>query len=282
MWDDGGMTRSHAVEVAVIPCAGAGTRMLPATRAVPKPLLPVIDRPVLQYIVEEAVAAGITEVILVVDERPGDPVMAHFTGAPPIEGLEGITFVAVVQTEPAGLGDAVLRAADAVGDRPFLCMLSDRFPVPGREFSDRMVEVFDGRAVLALERVGEEGADSFGFVSVGGEVVDGLVTVDGAVEKPGRGRAPSDLALMGRYVLPASIFAELASLEPGHGGEIQLTDAIDSAARTDGAVGLVVDHVLLDIGMPAGLLEATAAVGLARPDMAPAFREAIRRLLGEV
>jgi UTP--glucose-1-phosphate uridylyltransferase len=282
MWDDGGMTRSHAVDVAVIPCAGAGTRMLPATRAVPKPLLPVIDRPVLQYVVEEAVAAGITEVILVVDERPGNPVMAHFTEAPPIEGLEGITFVPVVQTEPAGLGDAVLRAADAVGDRPFLCMLSDRFPVPGREFSDRMVAVFDGRVVLALERVGEEGADRYGFVSVSGEVVDGLVTVEGAVEKPGRGRAPSNLALLGRYVLPPSIFAELASLEPGYGGEIQLTDAIDRAARTDGAVGLVVDHVLLDIGMPAGLLEATAAVGLARPDTAPAFREAIERLLGEV
>jgi UTP--glucose-1-phosphate uridylyltransferase len=121
-------------------------------------------------------------------------------------------------------------------------------------------------------------ADRYGFVEGDGAESAGLVAVIAAVEKPGIGNAPSDLVLLGRYVFPPCIFDDLRALAPGHGGEIQLTDAIHRAARRDGAVGLLVDHVLLDIGMPAGLLEATAAVGLARPDLAPAFRDAIRRM----
>jgi UTP--glucose-1-phosphate uridylyltransferase len=281
MWEHAAVSKPPAVEVAVIPCAGAGTRMRPATRSVPKPLLPVIDRPVIQYIVEEAIAAGISEVILVVDERPGNPVLAHFLDEPRIDGTEHVTFVAVDQPEPRGLGDAVLQAASAVGDRPFLCMVSDRFPVPGQWFAERMVAAYDGRPVVAVERVGQELADRYGFVLVGEGGADGFVDVVGAVEKPGVGNAPSDLALLGRYVFPPSMFDDLAGLEPGHGGEVQLTDAIDVAARRSGAVGVRVDHALLDIGMPAGLLEATAAVGLADPDLGPAFRRAIAALLEE-
>jgi UTP--glucose-1-phosphate uridylyltransferase len=281
MWEHAAVPNPLAVDVAVIPCAGAGTRMRPATRSVPKPLLPVIDRPVIQYIVEEAIAAGIGEVILVVDERPGNPVLAHFLEEPRIEGTEHVTFVAVDQREQRGLGDAVLQAASAVGDRPFLCMVSDRFPVPGQWFAERMVAAYDGRPVVAVERVGQDLADRYGFVVVGDAGGDGLVDVIGAIEKPGIGNAPSDLALSGRYVFPPSVFEDLAGVEPGHGGEIQLTDAIDAAARRSGAIGVRVEHVLLDIGMPAGLLEATAAVGLASPDLGPAFRKAIAALLEE-
>lgn len=267
------------IRTAVIPCAGAGTRMRPATRAVPKPLLPVIDKPVIQYVVEEAVAAGIERVVLVVDERPGNPVVTHFVGPPALEGMEDVEFVAVEQPEPAGLGDAVLHARDAVGDEAFLCMVSDRFPVPGRWFADRMVAAFEGRPVVAVERVGQDLGDRYGFVSIAEPAANGVMEVTGAVEKPGVGKAPSEFALLGRYVFGPEIFEDLGSLPLGYGDEIQLTDAIDGMARRSGAVGLLVDHVLLDIGLPAGLLEATAAVGLARPDLAPQFISAMRRML---
>ena len=266
------------VAVAVIPCAGAGTRMRPATTIVPKPLIPVIDRPVIQYVVEEAVEAGITEIVLVVDERPGDPVISHFAAGEPIPGLEGVTFTRVTQEEPRGLGDAVLCARHAVGDRPFLCMLSDMFPRPGRSYTPRLVAAFDGRTVLAVQEMPDAYLSRWGFVATTGERRDGIVEVVGAVEKPGVD-APSNLGLPGRYVFTPGIFDLLAAQEPGHGGEIQLTDAIDTLATRDGASGLIVGDDLFDTGIPAGLLEATAAVGLARPDLADQFRQALDRML---
>ncbi len=266
------------IDVAVIPCAGSGTRMRPATRVLPKPMIPVVDRPVIQYVVEEAVAAGITDIVLVVDDRPGDPILRHFLDGPPIAGLEQVTFERVRQNQPHGLGDAVNRAEGAVGDRPFLCLLSDMFPVPGSSFARRMVDAYDGRALLAVRQVEPELLDRYGIVATGGPPAGDLVEVTGAIEKPGADRAPSDLGLVGRYVFPPSIFEALDAVDPGHGGEIQLTDAIDRIARAEGARGLLVGKSLLDIGVPSGLLEATAAVGLARPDLAPGFRD----WLGEV
>lgn len=267
------------IEVAVIPCAGAGTRMRPATRVVPKPLIPVVDRPVIQYVVEEAVAAGATEIVLVVDERPGNPVLTHFTDHPPVPGLEAVTFRSVIQPEPKGLGDAVLRARDAVGDRPFLCLVSDMFPRPGRSSTGRLAEIADGGAAIALRRVPPEFYDRYGMVAIGENVTGDVVEIESAVEKPGAG-APSDLGIVGRYAFPPEVFALLADLPPGYGGELQLTDAIDRIARSDRAVlGLIVGDDLLDIGRPAGLLEATAVVGLSRPDLAPDFRAAIDHLL---
>lgn len=265
------------VDVAVIPCAGAGTRMRPATRSVPKPLIPVIDRPVVQYVVEEAVAAGIGEIVLVVDDRPGDPVVGHFSDGEPIPGLEHVTVVRVVQARPQGLGHAILCAAEAVGDRPFLTLLSDMFPRPGRSFTNRLVSAFDGRATVAVRQVSPDYFDRYGIVAVA-EQAGEVRTVLGAVEKPGAD-APSDLGIVGRYVFPAAVFTTLSEQEPGHGGELQLTDAIDALARGHGAQALVVDDVLLDIGEPAGLLEATAVVGLSRPDLADSFRRTISDLL---
>lgn len=268
------------VDVAVIPCAGAGTRMRPATRVVPKPLIPVIDRPVIQYVVEEAVEAGIVEIVLVVDQRPGDPVLSHFTVGEPISGLEGVTFTKVIQDAPRGLGDAVLCARHAVGDRPFLCMLSDMFPRPDRSYTPRLLAAFAGRAVLAVQEMPDEYLSRWGFVVTAGQRRDGIVEVIGAVEKPGAD-APSNLGLPGRYIFTPEIFELLAAQEPGHGGEIQLTDAIDTLAHRDGASGVIVGDDLFDTGIPAGLLEATAAVGLARPDLADQFRRALARMLDE-
>jgi UTP--glucose-1-phosphate uridylyltransferase len=269
-----------AATVAVIPCAGAGWRLRPATRVVPKPLITVVDRPVIQYVVEEAVAAGVTEVVLVVDERPGNPMLAHFVDGDPVPGLEAVRFHAVVQSEPHGPGDAVLRARDIVDGRPFVCLLSDVFPRPGRSVVPHLGELYDHRPVVALRRVGREFLDSYGFVAIGENLTGDVVEVESAVEKPGRD-APSDLALVGRYVFPPEIFDDLTAVEAGHGRELQLTDAIDRAARRNGAIGLIVGDDLLDIGRPAGLLEATAAVGLSRSDLAAEFRQALGNLLAE-
>jgi len=268
------------VDVAVIPCAGSGTRMRPATRVLPKAMIPVVDRPVIQYVVEEAVSAGVSEIVLVIDDRPGDPVLRHFVEGKPIPGLQHVTFHDVRQDHPQGLGDAVARAADVVAGRPFLCLLSDMFPVPGFSFARRMVEAFDGRALVAVREVAGELLDRYGIVEVSAPPVGDLVEIKGAVEKPGADSAPSNLGLVGRYVFPSTIFDAIAAVDPGHGGEVQLTDAINRLAAQEGATGLLVGESLLDIGVPAGLLEATAAVGLARDDLAPAFRAWLKKMLG--
>jgi UTP--glucose-1-phosphate uridylyltransferase len=157
-------------------------------------------------------------------------------------------------------------------------MLSDMFPRPGRSYATRLVESFDDRTVLAVQPMPDEYLDRWGFVATAGEAVDGVVEVTGAVEKPGAD-SPSNLGLPGRYVFTPEIFELLASQQPGHGGEIQLTDAINTLAGRDGATGVVVGDDLFDTGIPAGLLEATAAVGLSRPDLADQFRRALDRLL---
>lgn len=257
--------------------------MRPATRVIPKPMIPVVDRPVIQYVVEEAAACGVTEVVLVVDGRPGNPILSHFTSGEAIPGLEDIRFVAVTQSHPRGLGDAVLCAAGAVGDRPFLCLLSDNmFPNPTVTWTPSLVDAFDGRAVLAVREIDGDLFERYGVVELGDRVGDDLVAVTGAIEKPGRAASPSTLGLIGRYVFPPKVFAMLDGLEAGHGGEIQLTDAIDRLASEDGALARIVDDSLLDVGIPLGLAEATAAVAVGRPDLAGPYREYLRRLLDEV
>jgi UTP--glucose-1-phosphate uridylyltransferase len=268
------------IDVAVIPCAGAGTRLMPATRVVPKPLIPVVDRPMVQYVVEEAVASGVTEVILIVDEGFGTMILDHFTAGSTIDGLEGISFTAVVQENPKGLGDAVSRAQDAVALRPFLCLLSDSFfAKPEEAYTPQLVDDYDGRAVLAVTQISEGLLDRYGVVAVGDAIDHELQLVTGAIEKPGVDRAPSSLGIVGRYVFSPEIFDALARVEPGLGGEIQLTDAIDRIASQSGAAARVVEPSLLDAGTPAGLAAATAAVALERPNLADAHRSFLEDLL---
>jgi UTP--glucose-1-phosphate uridylyltransferase len=270
------------VEVAVIPCAGTGTRMRPATRVIPKAMIPVLDRPVIQYVVEEAVACGVSEIVLVVDDRPGNPVVSHFTEGEPIPGLEGVTFTAVIQDGPRGLGDAVLRTASVVGDRAFACLLSDNmFAVPARTYTRSLIEVFDGRPVVAVREIEGYLLERYGVVATSGPVVDSVVEITGAIEKPGATRAPSTLGIVGRYLFPPSVFEVLGSLDPGQAGELQLTDAIHRMAVEGGVRGRIVDDSLLDIGVPLGLAEATTSVALARPDLAPAYRAYLKRALGD-
>ncbi|MGH8927843.1 MAG: sugar phosphate nucleotidyltransferase [Acidimicrobiia bacterium] len=249
------------VKVAVIPAAGRGTRMRPATRVVPKGLLTVIDRPAIQYVVEEAARAGATEAVMVVDLDAGHLIQQHFLVEGRLPGLETVKIRMVVQEEPLGLGHAVLQAVEAVRDRPFFCLLADNIVRPGGDVLPSLAAAADGDSAVCLRRLSTEFLSRYGVIVPGSEERDGVVEVVGAVEKPGPDRAPSNLGLIGRYVFTHEIFDILANLTPGHGGEIQLTDAIDQLAKRGRVRGYIAAEDLLDVGTPRGLVEATAVLG---------------------
>ncbi len=260
------------IEVAVIPAAGKGTRLRPATRVVPKALVPVVDRPAIQYGVEEAARAGATEVIVIVDPGVGELVVRHFTEEGPLPGLEHVEVIPVVQEEARGLGDAVLTAREAVDGRPFLCLLADNIPRPGGDVLDRMAAAFDGLSLVCLRTLTDEFLSRYGVIVPGGEPDGPVVPVAGAVEKPGVEAAPSRLGLIGRYLFTPEVFDVLEDLPPGVGGEVQLTDAIDLLGRSGRCAGYVADTDLLDIGNPLGLVEATTVLAAADPRFGERYR----------
>lgn len=253
-----------SIDVAVIPAAGRGTRMRPATRVVPKALITVIDRPAIQYSVEEAARAGVKEAIVVVDLDTGHLISQHFTLEGPLPGLEDIRIRPAVQEEPLGLGHAVWEAREMVGDRPFFCLLSDNIVRPRKDvLADLAAGSDDGAtSVLCLREYPDEYLDKYGFVVPASEVIDGYLEIAGAVEKPGVAAAPSRLGLVGRYLFTPEIFPILEHTGPGALGEIQLTDAIDELARKSPMRGFVSDDDLLDVGTPPGLLKAMVELGL--------------------
>ncbi len=253
------------VEVAVIPAAGRGSRMRPATRVVPKALLTVIDRPAVQYAVEEAARAGATEAIVVVDLEAGHLVQRHFLTEGRLPGLEEIQIRPVVQEEPLGLGHAVLEARQMIGDRPFFCLLADNIVRPGHDVLPRMAEAADpGVSVVCLRRLSDEWLSRYGVVVPTSKEMGGVLEIGGAIEKPGIEDAPSRLGLIGRYLFMPEIFDALEGIPPGVGGEIQLTDAISEVASHGRCRGLVADADLLDVGTPEGLLLASIHLGLER------------------
>ena len=265
------------VDVAVVPAAGLGTRMRPATRAIPKALLPVVDRPAVQHVAEEAVRAGVGEIVFVVDLGVGSLIQSHFADGDPLEGLEDLKIRIVVQEEPHGLGHAVLSAREAIGDRPFFCLLADNIVRPGCDVLSGLAAASRGGSVVSLREVGPHMLDRYG-VAVPGDRFGAELDVIGAVEKPGVEAAPSNLGLVGRYLFTPDIMEALAGLEPGHGGEIQLTDAIDVVAKQGDCRGVVGEYDLLDIGIPLGLLEAAVVLGLARPEYREDFAAFLRSL----
>jgi UTP--glucose-1-phosphate uridylyltransferase len=277
----------------VIPAAGLGTRFLPATKALPKELLPVLDRPVIQWGVEEAVAAGAREMVVVISEGK-ELIQQHFTVQPELEALlerrgkleelEAVRasdhlahFTWVRQDQPLGLGHAVLCAADAVGDRPFLCMLPDdlshgRVPVL-RQLADAHEEYHT--PILALMRVPREEISRYGCATIG-ESHGRLHRVTAVVEKPTADDAASDLAIMGRYVLTPEIFDALRHTGPGAGGEIQLTDGIASLIEAGPVYGVEFTGELLDVGTPAGWLATNARLARDHPTLGRALRDALQ------
>jgi UTP--glucose-1-phosphate uridylyltransferase len=248
-----------SIEVAVIPAAGRGMRMRPATRVVPKALLTVVDRPAIQYAVEEAARAGAREAIIIVDLDAGHLVAQHFSLEGPIPGLEDIQIRPVVQEEPLGLGHAVLEAAHMVGERPFFCLLSDNIVRPGGDVLSDLAAASDNGSVsvMCLRELDDEYLSRYGVVVPASEVSGDVLDLAGAVEKPGADSAPSRYGLVGRYLFTAEVFSILEKVEPGVGGEIQLTDAINELGARGRLRGAIAGADLLDVGTPPGLVTAS-------------------------
>jgi UTP--glucose-1-phosphate uridylyltransferase len=294
---------AHARAVkAVIPAAGLATRFLPATKAVPKELLPVVDRPVLQYIVEEAAAAGIADILLVTG-RGKTSMVDHFDRQPYLEArLEAKgdyeRLAAVIrpaelaeiytcrQGEPLGLGHAVSYAESLVGQEPFAVLLGDEFVDMAEPLLPAMIDLQAraGGIVLAFVEVDWSETSRYGIASVDtpeASLAEAIAGVDGIsdvyrvtelVEKPAPDKAPSNLAVVGRYVLPPSVFDAIRRIKPGAGDEIQLTDALALMLSEGVPVhGLVYRGMRYDTGLPLGYLQAVVQIAAKRPDLGPAF-----------
>jgi UTP--glucose-1-phosphate uridylyltransferase len=280
------------VTKAVFPVAGLGTRFLPATKAVAKELLPVVDKPAIQYVVEEAARAGLKDVLFI-STRGKSAIEDHFERNADLERkLEGkdelldrvratsdlATIHSVRQGEPLGLGHAVLCAAEHVGDEPFAVLLGDDFIDERDDLLGRMIEIQArrGGCVLALIEVPQESIGMYGCAAVESTDEEGVVRVTGLVEKPTPAEAPSNLAIIGRYVLSPEIFDVLRTTEPGRGGEIQVTDAIAAMIDRPGAGGPVHGVVFrgrrYDTGDKASYLKAVVQLGCDRADLGEEFR----------
>jgi UTP--glucose-1-phosphate uridylyltransferase len=288
------------IRKAVLPVAGLGTRLLPASKVVPKEMLPLVDKPTLQYIVEEAVSAGIEEIIFVTS-RSKRSIEDHFDAFPELEAvlakkgkqrelveLQQIermaSYVVVRQPQPLGLGHAILCARDLIGNEPFVVMLGDNLIDPETPCLPRMLELQKhyGGSVLSLFTCPPEQISAFGVAAVEeiAETAD-AVKVHFLVEKPGREEAPSNLAVEGRYVLTPDIFALLEETRPGAGGEIQVTDALQVQAAAGECYGLRFSGVRYDTGTPLGYLTSSIAYALKRPDIAAGLRAYMRQVLRE-
>jgi UTP--glucose-1-phosphate uridylyltransferase len=286
---------------AVIPAAGLATRFLPMTKAVPKELLPMVDRPVLQYIVEEAASAGITDVLLITG-RGKTSMVDHFDRRPDLEARlaekgDKARLAAIVeptdlaeiytcrQGEPLGLGHAVGIGESHVGGEPFAVLLGDEFVEEAHTLLPAMLDLQarTGGIVLAFIEVPHDQVNRYGIASVEPSDVDAsdllhaddeAVRVTGLVEKPSPESAPSNLAVVGRYVLPATIFDAIHRTGPGSGGEIQLTDAMATLLAEGTPVhGIVYRGTRYDTGMPLGYLQATVELACQHGDLGPAFTQ---------
>ncbi|MCL5885214.1 MAG: UTP--glucose-1-phosphate uridylyltransferase GalU [Deltaproteobacteria bacterium] len=278
------------IRKAVFPAAGFGTRFLPATKASPKEMLPLVDKPLIQHGVEEARAAGIRDMIIVTG-RGKNAIEDHFDVSFELEAtlrkkgdgkmvdfVRSISdlgdFFYVRQNMPLGLGHAVLRARDLVGEEPFAVVLSDdvidsRVPVL-RQMID-VCERHSAGAVLAIQKVPREQVSRYGIIWPR-KIAEGVYEVLDMVEKPKTDAAPSDLAVIGRYILPPSVFPALAGTKPGAGGEIQLTDAIRSILPRERVIGYAFEGVRYDAGTKLGFLEANIAFALKEPELGPGLR----------
>ncbi len=283
------------IKKAVFPVAGLGTRFLPATKASPKEMLPIVDKPLIQYAVEEAAAAGI-ELMVFVTGRTKNAIADHFDKAYELESelqsrknlakLElvrnipppGVNCVYIRQAEALGLGHAVLCAKPVVGNEPFAVLLADDLIENGGCLK-QMVEIYEshGRSVLAVEEIPLEASESYGIVATS-QLVDNVARVERIVEKPKPQEAPSNLGVVGRYILTPRIFDLLETVGRGAGGEIQLTDAIAKLLDYELVYACRLSKKRYDCGSKLGYLEATVDHALEHPEVAEGFRAYLKRL----
>jgi len=292
--------KPRRVRKAVLPAAGLGTRFLPATKAQPKEMLPVVDKPLIQYVVEECVASGIDNIIIVTG-RGKNAIEDHFDSSPELEHfLESkgkcelaalvhdignmVHFSYTRQKEPLGLGHAVLVAKELVGNEPFAVLLGDVI-IPGpRPATQQLVEIYEatGKGAIAVEEVPRAKTGLYGIVDVEPAAESAankrLLKIRDLVEKPDPADAPSNLAVTGRYLLPPEVFDCLERTKPGRGGEIQLTDALRLLAQESGLYAYVYEGKSYDAGDKLGFLKATVEIGLDNEEFGGEFREYLRTL----
>ncbi len=284
------------IRKAVIPAAGLGTRFLPATKAQPKEMLPVVDKPTLQFIIEEAVASGIEE-ILIVTGRNKSAIENHFDKSVELElelekkgqqellaEVQAISEMArihyVRQKEPKGLGHAIYCARAFVGEEPFAVLLGDDVVHAKKPCLQQMLEMYDRYqgSILGVQEVDAEDVSKYGIVD-GEQVEEGIYRVKGLVEKPDPAEAPSRVAILGRYIISPAIFGILARTKPGKGGEIQLTDALQELAGQESVYAYVFAGRRYDVGDKQGFLEATVEYALRRDDLREEFIRYLRRVV---
>lgn len=298
-------TEIKSVTKAVIPAAGLGTRFLPATKATPKEMLPVVDRPAIQYVVEEAIRAGLNDVLMITG-RNKRALEDHFDRVPVLEqqlaeqGKDALLASVVAtnemggdlhyvrQGDPKGLGHAVLRAKRHVGDEAFAVLLGDDLIDEKEDLLTRMVEVQErtGGSVVALMEVPREAISAYGAAAIEAvEDEDGFVKITGLVEKPAADEAPSNYAVIGRYVLSPKVFEVLENTAPGRGGEIQLTDALQTLAQGEGegegVYGVVFSGRRFDTGDKLSYLKANVILAAERPEFGDDLRAWLKDFVAE-
>ena len=285
------------IRKAVIPAAGYGTRFLPATKATPKEMLPIVDKPTIQYIVEEALASGIED-ILIVSGHGKRAIEDHFDSAPELEAqlkkkgkadllklvqeTADINVHYIRQRYMRGLGDAILCAKAFMGDEPFAVLLGDDVVYhPEKPALQQLIDIYNetGGSVLGCQQVPEDKVSSYGIVS--GEPAlgnDRLLRVNDMVEKPDVQEAPSRFAVLGRYIIKPEIFSILENTQPGKGGEIQLTDALKVLAKNDAVYAYDFEGQRYDLGDKLGFLKATVEFALRRDDLGAPFRAYLKEI----
>jgi UTP--glucose-1-phosphate uridylyltransferase len=294
------MSARQIVRKAVLPAAGLGTRFLPATKAQPKEMLPIVDKPLIQYAVEECVASGIEHVIIVTG-RGKNSIEDHFDSSPSLERFleekgnhEMAELVRAIgnlvqvsytrQKEPLGLGHAVLVTEELIGDEPFAILLGDVIAPDPRPATLQLIEAYNatGLGVIHVEKVPNEQTKLYGIVDVEPLNLapwgDKLLKIRDMVEKPNPSEAPSDLAVTGRYVLPPEIFDCLHRTKPGRGGEIQLTDAMRLLVKEKGLLAQICEGKIYDAGDKLGFLKATVEMALQNKDLGESFRSYLKTL----
>jgi UTP--glucose-1-phosphate uridylyltransferase len=289
------LTRKR-VRKAVIPAAGLGTRFLPATKAIPKEMLPIVDKPTIQYIVEEAVASGIEDIIIITGRGKGE-IEDHFDYAYELDdtleqkgktellhqsfqAAEMVRLISIRQKRPLGLGHAVLCARSVIGDEPFVVLLGDDIIRSKKPATLQMIEQYNahGKSLVSIMDVPEDDVSLYGIVA-GTRRKDGLLNIEQMIEKPRPAEAPSRSAIIGRYLLTPDVFEFLEQTRPGSGGEIQLTDALDQLRQTSGLLGYFFEGDRYDAGEKFGYLKANIEFALERPELRPKLLDYLRERL---
>ena len=287
------------VRKAVIPVAGMGTRFLPASKAIPKEMLTIVDKPTIQYIVEEVTAAGIEQVILITSEGKA-AIENHFDYDYQLDTFleqKGkdklceevrhvsnlIDIVSVRQKKPLGLGHAIWSARHVVGNEPFLILLGDDLVISDKPCCAQMIELFDElqESIIAIQKVPKKETLHYGIIE-GSSVRDRVYKVNRMVEKPAPGTTQSDLAIIGRYILLPDIFKCLEKTTPGHGGEIQLTDALMALANKRNMFAYEFEGTRYDAGDKLGYLKAIVALALRHPELGNDFAKHIKKVSKEL